>query len=306
MTHGFLLLCPFSLDAGLLSKAVELSHGECVRALVPETDAQAAALYGARIIHTLPDSTAAADEAHFAEWLAEKVRLWEPSVVLAPATVRMRSIMPMLANRLSAGLTADCTGLRMDGPELIQTRPAFGNSLMADIRTLSPVRMATVRPGTFRPAERPCEAQLLPEKYSETDSAVRQLGFTPFSGGKPLSQAEIILTGGLGVGSKEGFDRLSALAEAVGASLGASRAAVDAGFAPYSCQIGMTGATVSPRLYIAVGVSGAVQHLAGMSGSSKIIAVNSDPKAPIFDYADYGVVGDWKIVIESLLKEVLS
>ena len=106
-----------------------------------------------------------------------------------------------------------------------------------------------------------------------------------------------------GVGSKAGFEKLEALAKKLGGSLGASRTAVEAGLVPYRCQVGMTGITVCPKLYIAVGISGAVQHLAGMSGSGKVVAINSDPKAPIFDYADYGIVGDWEAVVDKLLKE---
>ena len=203
--------------------------------------------------------------------------------------------MPMLAWLLDGGLTADCTGLEMEGDELIQTRPACGNSLMATLRTVSPIQMATVRPGTFPP--RKCQASsvtVIPENYHPREEKVKIIEDTVFGEGKPLSQAEIVIAGGLGVGSKENFRKLEGLAEALGAGVGASRAAVDAGFAPYRCQIGMTGVTVCPKLYIAVGISGAVQHLAGMSGAEKVIAINSDPHAPIFDYADYGIVGDWE------------
>ena len=113
-----------------------------------------------------------------------------------------------------------------------------------------------------------------------------------------------MLAGGLGIGSREGFERLQAVALRMGAAPAASRAAVDAGFAPYRCQVGMTGVTVGPKLYIAIGISGAVQHLSGMSGSDTVIAINTDPKAPIFDYADYGIVGDWESVIQKALEEL--
>ena len=296
-----LVLCPFGLDSGLLSKAVELSGGN-VRVLVPEGDAQAAAAFGAGRIHTL-EPGGILDEATFADYLSEKTARWGSGIILAPATVRLRSIMPMLAWKRNAGLTADCTALRMEGDRLIQTRPAFGNSLMADIRSLSTVQMATVRPGIFRPVERPNPNAVIEAEHWEPEEQVIQRSFSEFSQGKPLSQAEIIVAGGMGVGSREGFRKLERLAAKLGAGLGASRTAVDAGFAPYRCQVGMTGVTVCPRVYIAVGISGAVQHLAGMSGSEKVIAINSDPKAPIFDYADYGIVGDWEKIVDSLLEE---
>ena len=242
----------------------------------------------------------------FSDYLAEKIRQWGSTIILAPATVQMRNIMPILAWKLCAGLTADCTALEMSEDTLLQTRPAFGNSLMATIRSVSNVQMATVRPGTFRPVEQPnSDAKTVTETYLPKEDKVKQLSFVPSSQGIPLHQAQIIVAGGMGVGSKEGFEKLKRLAEKLGAGLGASRTAVDAGFAPFSCQIGMTGVTVSPKLYIAVGISGAVQHLAGMSGAEKVIAINSDPKAPIFDYADYGIIGDWETIIDKLLEEDL-
>lgn len=296
------VLCPFGLDAGLVSKAAQMD--EKVRVLVPQKDAEEAARYGATYIHTLPEGFTAPDEGAFAKWLKEKVLSWESKVILAPATVQMRNIMPLLAGYLQAGLTADCTGLSMKDGRLLQTRPAFGNSLMADIVTLSDIQLATVRPNTFRPN---VGAHSICARYQEDpalQNRVQDLGFVEFATGAPLSQAKIIVAGGLGVGSKEGFQKLSQLAQKLGGAVAASRAAVDAGFAPYHCQVGITGVTVCPDLYIAVGISGAVQHLSGMSGAQKVIAVNSDPKAPIFDYADYSIVGNWEEVIDKVLRRV--
>lgn len=296
-----LVLCPFGADPGLLSKAAALSGG-AVRALVPQGETALAAACGAARIVEL-QAAPIGDEARFAAFLAERIRGWSCPLVLAPATVQMRNIMPMIAWHLKAGLTADCTQLRMEGELLIQTRPAFGNSLMADIRALTPIQMATVRPGTFPPQRgehpQPGVERLV---YCE-EERVTLLSYRAFAGGTPLSQAQIVVAGGMGVGSREGFQKLERLADKLGAGLGASRTAVDAGFAPYRCQVGMTGITVCPRLYLAFGISGAVQHLAGMSGSGKIVAVNSDPKAPIFDYADYGIVGDWEALADKLLQE---
>ena len=302
MNREILVLCPFELDLGLLSKASELSSH--VRALIPEDCQLMAMEHGASAIHTVTFDDA--DDGAVAAHLAEFVRKWGSTTILAPATVRMRNIMPMLAWHLNAGLTADCTALQMDGEALLQTRPAFGNSLMATIRSMSDVQMATVRPGTFRPVKRPANnVPVIHEDYQPVGDRVQKMDFVPFSNAKPLSQAQIIVAGGMGVGSKEGFQKLERLAAKLGAGLGASRTAVDAGFAPFSSQVGMTGVTVSPRLYIVFGISGAVQHLAGMSGAEKVIAINSDPKAPIFDYADFGIVGDWEEICDKLLEEVL-
>lgn len=301
MSQEILVLCPFGTDAGLISKASALADGN-VRVLVPAGEQEAAAAAGAAVIHSL-NTCNPADESAFADFLAEKIKEWGSRIILAPATVQMRNIMPILAWKLDAGLTADCTALEMAEDDLLQTRPAFGNSLMATIRALSHIQMATVRPGTFRGERKPAQqVQIIPEVYT-SEEKIRQIDFSPFAQGKPLSQAEIIVAGGMGVGSKEGFGKLEQFAARLGAGLGASRTAVDAGFAPFRCQVGMTGITVCPKLYIAVGISGAVQHLAGMSGSGKVIAINKDPKAPIFDYADYGMVGDWETIIDTFMKE---
>ena len=296
-----LVLCPFEIDLGLLSEAARLSGGK-LRALVPEGKGVTAGEYGAAHIVTLRGGEIP-EEGEFAAFLAEKIRVWGSRIILAPATVRMRNLMPMLAWHLKAGLTADCTALELEDGRLLQTRPAFGNSLMADIRSLSDIQMATVRPGTFRPERYPVPNPGLETLTYRPSGRVRLLDFAPFTEGKPLSQAEIIGAGGMGVGSREGFAKLEKLAKKLGAGLGASRTAVSAGLAPYSCQVGMTGVTVCPKLYLAFGISGAVQHLAGMSGSGTVVAVNRDPKAPIFDYADYGIVGDWEIIADKLLEE---
>ncbi len=225
-------------------------------------------------------------------------------IILAPATVRLRSILPMLAWYLQAGLTADCTHLEISQTgELMQTRPAFGNSLIATIRTVSPVQMATVRPGTF-PAETVGELPAVQELTNGCRESAIQWENTPLKAVGSIAQADILVAGGAGVGSMEGFAKLEAFAQKLGGAVGASRNAVDAGYAPYAAQVGLTGITVCPKVYIAVGISGAVQHLAGMSGAGIVIAINSDPKAPIFQYADYGIVGDWETILDEMMEEL--
>lgn len=311
MKKELLVLCPENLELGLVSQAAEMaeSAGRRVRALVFGCQnsafqaAEKAFACGADEVELLCLKPGFADDYALAHWLAQKIRKdWDPETVLAPATIRLRSVMPILAGILDAGLTADCTQLKMeeDG-KLIQIRPAFGNNLIAKIRTTVGRQMATVRPGIY--PEKKFEKSLQPVREHEVEKEARvwQTAFYPFEKAYPLHQADIIIAGGLGIGSRENFEILARAAKKTGAGLGASRMAVDAGFAPYSCQIGQTGVTVRPRVYLAVGISGAVQHLAGMLGSGTIIAVNQDPKAPIFNYADYGIIGDWKETIEKLI-----
>ena len=301
MNTEFCVLCPYGADFGLISKAATLSQG-AVRVVVPPCDAEEAAEYGANMVHTVENLPA--DEGQVALWLKEKILSWGSTVVLAPATVLMRNVMPQLARNLGAGLTADCTGLKWDGEHLLQTRPAFGNSLMATIVTTSSIQMATVRTGIFPPVRNKGKSPAVSrEDFHFSQGVVTLQSFLRGKEGTPLSRAEIVVAGGVGVGSREGFLKLEKLANKLGGALAATRGAVDAGFAPYARQVGLTGVTVCPKVYLAVGISGAVQHLAGMSGSEKVIAVNSDPKAPIFDYADLGVVADWETVIDKLLEE---
>lgn len=297
------VLCPFAIDKGLVSKAVTLAGNTPVRVLVPEKDTNEAVSLGAMLIHTI--TVLPSDEASFALWLKEKILQWKSTVILAPASVQMRNIMPMLAWHLHAGLTADCTDLSLEDGHLLQTRPAFGNSLMATIRTHSPIQMATVRTGTFPEVTFSADSYTVTKEVTDFEYAsVTQTDFRSFTDGTPLPQAQVIIAGGIGIGSREGFAKLEQLCKKHHAALAASRKAVDAGFAPFRCQVGMTGVTVCPKIYIAVGISGAVQHLSGMSGSETVIAINSDPKAPIFDYADYGIVADWESVIDKLLEEL--
>ena len=287
MNRELLLIQGSQPDMGLQNKAVQLAR---------EGDLTL------RVLSIAELEVACWDDSQIAKALIPKTR--NARVILAPATVRLRCVMPMLAWLLQAGLTADCTQLEIAGDgTLLQTRPAFGNSLMATIQTLSQTQMATVRSGTF-PAVEDTPQIAVEALEAPTFDLVKLLEYIPSGESVPIGQARIIVAGGAGIGSKEGFAKLEAFAGKIGGVVGASRNAVDAGFAPYSAQVGMTGVTVCPRLYIAVGISGAVQHLAGMSGSNTVIAINHDPKAPIFQYADYGIVGDWEAVIDQLMEEL--
>ena len=238
-------------------------------------------------------------------WLIGQRR---PEIVLAGATARGRSLMPRVAVLCRTGLTADCTGLEIDAESgnLLQTRPAFGGNIMATIVTRRHrPQMATVRPRVMAAAV-PAggalpEAHLWtpPDEMMEEDVLVlHRAEESPET--VNIADARVLVAGGAGIGGAEGFARLRELAELLGGEVAASRAAVDAGWAPYSRQVGQTGRTVQPDLYVAVGISGSVQHRAGMQSSGLIVAVNTDPFAPIFQAADYGVVGDWRVVLPRL------
>lgn len=245
----------------------------------------------------------------YAEAMSELIRRHKPEIVLAGATSIGRGFIARVAIQVNAGLTADCTELAVDpeSRQLLQTRPAFGGNIMATI--LCPnhrPQMATVRPKVFaRPAP---AAGRTGERMDETMElkapVVRVLEtVNAMQNEVNVAGAEFIVTGGRGMGGAENFKLLAELADALGgAAVGASRAAVDAGWISSFHQVGQTGKTVRPKIYIACGVSGQIQHLVGMNSSDTIIAINKDPDAPIFDVADIGIVGDLFEVVPELIK----
>ncbi len=241
------------------------------------------------------------------------VEKYAPTSILIGATNNGRDLGPRLSCRLKTGLTADCTNLAIDeeSGNVAWTRPAFGGNLMATI--LCPdnrPQIGTVRPGVFKKGEpdRARTAEVIKEDIHIAPEAIRTqlLEVIREVAGElvDLEGAEIIVSGGRGVGGPEGFKPVKELADAIGGVVGASRAAVDSGWIPHAHQVGQTGKTVGPKLYIACGISGAIQHIAGMSGSKTIVAINKDETAPIFNVADYGVVGDLFEVLPALTAEV--
>ena len=241
------------------------------------------------------------------------VKKYKPSAMFIGATNRGRDLGPRLAARLKTGLTADCTALSMDGGNIVWTRPAFGGNLMANI--LCPdhrPQLGTVRPGVFKKAEpdenrtgnRIREIINTPEEMIRTK--IVDIVSTVASDIPNIEEAEILVSGGAGVGGPEGYEVLKKLAAALGGSIAASRAAVDAGWIDHAYQVGQTGKTVGPKIYIACGISGAIQHIAGMSSSDTIIAINRDPDANIFKVADYGIVGDLFEIVPVLEQEILK
>jgi electron transfer flavoprotein alpha subunit len=247
----------------------------------------------------------------YATVLSDLIQKEKPEIVLTGATAIGRSFIPRVAARIGTGLTADCTGLDVDPEkrELLQTRPAFGGNILATIVCPNHrPQMATVRHKVFKQAAedagRKGEILSVPVNGSamkiqgEVVKTVAEIEETV-----NITEADVIVSGGRGVGSKENFAVIEALAKTLGGAVGASRGAVDAEWISYSHQVGQTGKTVCPKLYIACGISGAVQHLAGMQSSDVIVAINKDPDAPIFQAATYGIVADLFEIVPMLTKQ---
>jgi len=257
------------------------------------------------------ESLARFDDHAYTQALAAMIAAHKPEVLLAGATSLGRSLIPRVATAVRSGLTADCTGLAIEPDQrlLLQTRPAFGGNIMATI--ICPdarPQMATVRPRVMRAAQRQegRQGELIavpPPEGLDTATQVLET-VAALEESVDLVGAEVIVTGGRGLGRPEGFELVRELAQALGGVVGASRGAVDSDWIGHAHQVGQTGRTVAPKLYVALGVSGAVQHLVGMQGSETIVAVNTDPQAPIFKVATYGIVGDLYEAVPSMIKRL--
>ena len=304
----------------LLGKARELAdklHQQVGAVLFahPITETMTRALIEAGADYVLaadhPDLAIFQDE-RYAQVLRHLCTAHKPAVILYGATPIGRSLAARVAVPLRAGLTADCTGLDIE-PEtnlLLQTRPAFGGNIMACIKTPNArPQMATVRPKVMkqRSPEPGRSGKVLLQTLHDAllHSKARRIGFEPQNAFKVnLADADIIVSGGRGLQKAENFALIRELADVLGAAVGASRAAVDADWIPYPHQVGQTGKTVCPKIYIAIGISGQIQHLAGMQSSDIIIAINKDPDAPIFKHASFGIVGDLFQVVPLLTREL--
>lgn len=296
--------------------------GQRVCAVVPcgesFKDTQSLAAAGAQVVYLLRHPMLETyTTGAYTKAVADLAAQHRPNIILIGATTIGRDMGPRLAARLKTGLTADCTGLGIgtlpesgEVPQLLQTRPAFGGNIMATIVTpRHRPQMATVRPGVMQPLEQPRQelAQVVETRpqISEADINTKILEVVQaVKQAVDITAAEVIVSGGRGLGSGEGFELLQQLADCLGGVVGGSRAAVEAGWISHDHQVGQTGKTVRPRLYIACGISGAIQHLAGMQASDCIIAINKRADAPICKVADYSIEGDLYQIVPLLINGI--
>ena len=269
--------------------------------------------YGADKVYQV-DNPALADftDEAYANILEDLVREHKPAIVLAGATAIGRSFIPLVATSLATGLTADCTELsiRPEDGMLLQTRPAFGGNIMATIECpYTRPQMATVRPRVMKAVEHDPARQgdvityePPPERLESRVKVLRNV--LEEQNQVNITEGDIIVAGGRGLEDEKGFELIKQLADALGGAVGASRAAVDSEWIPYAHQVGQTGKTVNPKLYVACGISGAIQHVVGMQSSETIVAINKDPNAPVFDVATYGIVGDLFEVVPKLIEKL--
>ena len=295
---------------GVLAKAASLGGevaGVVLGAGVRETAAQAGR-FGASTVYVFDDPALESPLPQpRVDALEALVRQTGAETVLFAASVLSADVAAGLAARLDAGLNWDLTDLQVRDGELVGTRPAFGDTVVADVGWVGTPRLALFRSGAFDPAETGGEAVVEEFSAELADFSTRARMVEQAheeTGGAAIEDADVIVAGGRGLGAPEGFGLCEELAQALGGAVAATRAVVDAGWYPYSAQVGQTGKSVAPKLYIALGISGAIQHKVGMQGSGTIVAVNKDPNAPIFDFADLCVVGDLHAIIPKLTELV--
>jgi electron transfer flavoprotein alpha subunit len=303
---------PKKVMAEALGEAARLSGGNVEAVWVTDTASDAGLTqlgeWGASKVWLLENAAYAPYRGEvWVPAVAELVAKESPKAIFAPVTSRQREFMARLAAKLGVGLCADAVGFKMDGDTLIGTRPVYAGKLLSKVTWAKTPWMATLRPNVFRPAEAQAGKTAQVDKPS-VNAGGEKLKFVErreeASTGLPeLTEAETVISGGRGMKGPENYVILEEMGKVIGAAVGASRAAVDAGWRPHRFQIGQTGRTISPKLYLGFGVSGAIQHLAGMRTSKVIVAVNKDPEAPIFKIADYGIVGDLFEVVPALTQE---
>ena len=300
---------PKKVTYELLTKARELGTPSAVFLGAPGQSAAALeglAKYGAEKVYVAEsDEIAGYLTAPKAEILAGLIADKSPVAVLFPSSVEGKEVAARVAVKTGSGLLPDAVDLDADGTA---TQSVFGGAVEVRSRITTGTNLVTIRPNSTPPVEQAgaAEVEQLPVQLSDAAKGARIVdSVVESSGGRPdLGDASVVVSGGRGVGAAENFGLIEALADSLGAAVGASRAATDAGWYPHQHQVGQTGRTVSPQLYVAVGISGAIQHRAGMQTSKTIVAINKDPEAPIFELADFGLVGDLFQVVPALTQEI--
>ncbi len=286
-------------------------NSQCVAIVIGSEVSDIAPILG----HYGADRVLVVDDDQLADYCAENhtsilvdaVKQTDANVLFLSASVQGRDIAPRLAIKLEAGLATDCVGFSATADSLEIIRPIYAGKVQAAVEINTPIKIATLRPNNFLAGEPDTSrsAEVEPLSVSLSEPRVKILETKLSGGGKiELTEADIIVSGGRGIGEAENYRIIEDLAAQLGAAAGASRAIVDAGWVPHDQQVGQTGKTVSPTLYVAIGISGAIQHLAGMSSSKCIIAINKDPDAPVFKAANYGIVGDLFEVVPKLKEEL--
>ena len=282
--------CALAIGSGLTDRASELGR------------------YGADSVILADDPSLALFHPDYYRQIAlQAIRKLNPSIILAAATSSGKDLVPRLAIHLDTAVASECTKLELENGKLVATRPAFAGKVLLRVKVNTSPSIATLRPNVFTakevvPSKKPAVEQI---QFNRPDSRMVVKEFVTQGVKKlDLTEASVIISGGRGMAGPQNYKILEELAEVMGGVVGASRASVDAGWRPHSDQVGQTGRTVSPTLYIACGISGAIQHRVGMINSKVIVAINKDPEAPIFGFADYGIVGDVFEVVPALTREM--
>jgi electron transfer flavoprotein alpha subunit len=284
-------------------EVIALVIGGQVQAIASELDG-----YGAqRVLAVQQPKLEKYSSTAYSKVIAEVVKKEQVSVVLLSATAMGKDCAPRVAVKLDAGIGSECIALKVEGENIIATRPVYGGKALTDIKINSAVKVFTLRPNVFPSGMSSGNAvsiEVVDIPLTNSDFTSIAVETTQASDKLDVAEADIIVSGGRGLKAAENFKMIEDLAGAIGGAVGASRAVVDAGWRPHSEQVGQTGKTVSPSLYVAVAISGAIQHLAGMSSSKYIVAINKDKDAPIFQTADYGIVADAFEIVPALTQEI--
>lgn len=258
-----------------------------------------------KVVHYKHEGLEKYSSSAYADLVAAHAKEISADILFFSNTAMGRDVAPMVSVKLNAGILTDCTALEVSSGEITATRPVYAGKALVEAKITSPIKIYTLRPNVFNPGQpEEATAEVITKDPGTLNLKTRVTGIKKSEGKMDVAEADIIVSGGRGLKGPEHFTIIEELADALGGAVGASRAVVDAGWRPHGEQVGQTGKTVSPNLYVAVGISGAIQHLAGMSSSKYIVAINKDKDAPIFGIADYGIAGDIFEIVPALTEEL--